>query len=106
MIIRCKHCKEPIYLDAHDGWHHCGSEEKIDCGPYAVGPRDKCWCGGNCGVVVTDSKDIEMATALHEAYERLAPEYGYETREDTKVFNPDSKNGRLMVAVCHELFGT
>ena len=47
----------------------------------------------------------ELARAFHEVYERLAPEYGYETRSDTKAFNPDSPNGRLMIAVCDEVAG-
>lgn len=48
---------------------------------------------------------VAMAVRFHEAYERLAPLYGYETRTDTRAFDPDSKNGRLMTAVCMELFG-
>ena len=54
-----------------------------------------------------DETEIEdaLARAFHEAYERLAPEYGYETREDTREFDPKSKNGRLMIAVCNELKG-
>ncbi len=39
----------------------------------------------------------------HRAYERLAPSFGYETRQETRAFDPESKNGRLMVAVCGEL---
>jgi hypothetical protein len=45
----------------------------------------------------------ELAVLFHETYERLAPEFGYETRPDTKKFDPLSKNGRLMVAVCMEI---
>lgn len=44
-----------------------------------------------------------IARRFHESYERLAPSYGYETREDTKEFDPESKNGRLMTAVCGEI---
>lgn len=44
-----------------------------------------------------------LARAFHETYERLAPSFGYETRPDTKAFDPESKNGRLMIAVCAEL---
>ena len=47
--------------------------------------------------------DLELAILFHETYERLAPEFGYETREDTKQFDPDSKNGKLMIAVCGEV---
>lgn len=44
-----------------------------------------------------------LARRFHDAYERLAPSFGYETREDTRAFDPASANGRLMVAVCEEL---
>jgi fructose-specific phosphotransferase system component IIB len=42
----------------------------------------------------------QMAELFHEAYERLAPEFGYETREETRQFDPESKNGKLMIATC------
>lgn len=44
-----------------------------------------------------------LAVRFHETYERLAPSFGYETRVDTRTFDPESKNGRLMVAVCAEI---
>ena len=44
-----------------------------------------------------------LARAFHEAYERLAPSFGYETRTETRDFDPTTKNGRLMVAVCDEI---
>lgn len=44
--------------------------------------------------------DIEkLAREGHDAYERLAPQFGYETRIDTRKFDPTSPNGRLMMAV-------
>lgn len=43
---------------------------------------------------------LEIAKKFHETYERLAPSFGYETRLETREFDPDSKNGRLMLAVC------
>jgi hypothetical protein len=43
------------------------------------------------------------ARAFHEAYERLAPQFGYETRAETREFDPESPNGKLMIAVCREL---
>lgn len=46
---------------------------------------------------------LEIAKKFHEAYERLAPNFGYETRKDTKAFDPDSPNGKLMTAVCQEI---
>jgi hypothetical protein len=45
----------------------------------------------------------EIAIRFHETYERLAPDYGYETRKDTREFDPDSANGKLMIAVCNEV---
>lgn len=46
---------------------------------------------------------LEIAKKFHETYERLAPSFGYETRKDTKAFDPDSPNGKLMTAVCQEV---
>lgn len=46
---------------------------------------------------------LQWATRFHETYERLAPSFGYETRPDTKAFDPDTPNGRLMIAVCGEV---
>mgnify|MGYP001572067736 CR=1 FL=1 len=43
---------------------------------------------------------IELAILFHETYERLAPQYGYETRPETRVFDPTTPNGMLMLAVC------
>jgi len=44
-----------------------------------------------------------LARRFHEAYERLAPSFGYETRKETRAFDPESANGKLMIAVCAEL---
>ena len=46
---------------------------------------------------------LGLAILFHETYEHLAPEFGYETRTETRSFDPDSPNGRLMVAVCEEI---
>lgn len=46
-----------------------------------------------------------LALKFHNTYERLAPSFGYETREDTREFKPASKNGKLMIAVCGEILG-
>lgn len=44
-----------------------------------------------------------IARKFHEVYERLAPDYGYVTREETRDFDPESPNGQLMIAVCAEV---
>lgn len=67
-------------------------------------------CGSLCTTTGTDYTPVEgelpnpiwMAKFFHDAYERLAPQYGYETRPDTKEFCHESPNGRLMAAVCEE----
>jgi hypothetical protein len=47
-----------------------------------------------------------LAERFHEAYERLAPQFGYTTRPETRTLDLQSNNGRLMVAVCQELLST
>ena len=46
---------------------------------------------------------IKLACIFHELYEKHAPNYGYETREETRVFNASTPNGKLMIAVCREI---
>lgn len=55
---------------------------------------------------IVDPEDL--ARLFHEAYERLAPEYGYKTREETAVSWSDvpDANKNLMIAVCKEILDT
>jgi hypothetical protein len=46
---------------------------------------------------------LRLAGMFHSHYERLAPEFGYETRLETRAFQPDSPNGQLMIEVCKEI---
>lgn len=46
---------------------------------------------------------IKLAVLFHELYEKFAPEYGYETKDETKVFNASAPNGQLMIRVCREI---
>ena len=50
----------------------------------------------------------ELARAFHETYERLAPDFGYETRRESAVAweQVPENNKNLMIAVCAELLGT
>ena len=43
---------------------------------------------------------LELAIMFHDTYEELAPKFNYETREETRQFDNNSKNGMLMVEVC------
>jgi hypothetical protein len=45
----------------------------------------------------------QMARLFHDAYERLAPQFGYETRKGTRAFDPSTPNGKLMIATCAEV---
>ena len=45
------------------------------------------------------ARAAEVAMLFHDTYERLAPTFGYETREETRQFDPTSPNGALMIAV-------
>ena len=45
------------------------------------------------------SRSAEVAKLFHDTYESLAPAFGYETREETRQFDPTSPNGALMIAV-------
>ena len=44
-----------------------------------------------------------LARRFHELYELTAPKFGYETKKETKEFNPESPNGRLMAWVCFQV---
>ena len=44
-----------------------------------------------------------LARQFHDIYERLAPQFGYVTREETQHFEPTTPNGRLMIAVTDEI---
>jgi hypothetical protein len=49
-----------------------------------------------------------LAQKFHETYERLAPDYGYKTREaSAKPWSEvPQQNKSLMIAVCQELIDT
>src|SRR3990167_3303697 len=55
------------------------------------------------GVPNSYGSALDLARRFHELYERLAPEFGYETRQETRMFIPGSQNGQLMTAVCQRL---
>lgn len=44
-----------------------------------------------------------LAEKFHHTYERLANQFAYETRKETRQFDRESPNGRLMIAVCAEI---
>ena len=53
-----------------------------------------------------NNMDAEMLAQLfHETYERLAPEFGYETRKESAKpwAEVPEQNRKLMIAVCEEI---
>ena len=54
---------------------------------------------------MTIDRDEFIAQKFHEAYEKLAPEFSYETREATAVpwVDVPENNKRLMIAVAAKL---
>lgn len=46
---------------------------------------------------------LELATLFHVIYERKSAEFNYITRTDTRIFDPESSNGKLMIATCEEI---
>lgn len=56
---------------------------------------------------MTNLRDLlaaeNVARIFHDTYERLAPEFGYTTRLETRRFDPSSPNGKLMIAVSVEV---
>lgn len=76
---------------------------KARCG----GPRICSACARELASKPTAAPE-EIAQAFHEAYERLAPEHGYKTREASAVPWADvpAANKSLMTAVAAELIRT
>tara|TARA_R110000772_G_C13310282_1_gene440306 strand:+ start:36726 stop:37445 length:720 start_codon:yes stop_codon:yes gene_type:complete len=54
---------------------------------------------------LTATSSDALARKFHETYERLAPDFGYETRKESAVAWDDvpEKNKQLMIAVCNEI---
>jgi len=46
---------------------------------------------------------LALAVLFHVTYEKLAPREGYKTRTETRIFDPESPNGKLMIATCEAI---
>ncbi len=46
---------------------------------------------------------LALAVLFHVMYEKLAPNLGYDTRKETRIFNPESANGKLMIETCRQI---
>jgi hypothetical protein len=101
----CKWCGQAFYSEG-DTCSICKADQQPAAQPDACRHGEtSCVCPLCDAAVVAahqPSDALRMATFFHDTYERLAPSFGYETRQDTRRFDPDSANGRLMQAVCAE----
>jgi hypothetical protein len=82
------------------------SEERIqEIVAYAVGRPSKAGDRIEAKARAEQSRAEELAQRFHEAYERLAPSFGYETRKESAKPWTDvpEQNKRLMIAVCAEI---
>jgi hypothetical protein len=70
-----------------------------------VGRRDNAVPAALRPVRETPVTAEELARLFHDTYERLAPEFGYRTREDSAVPWEDvpAANKALMVATCEHV---
>lgn len=88
-----------ITMDLISGWAEATPE----------GQWFRCVGANEEGVVTWESRWIKaedaeaLARTFHNIYEQLAPKFGYETRAETKQFDPTTPNGQLMIAVCGEI---
>ena len=64
-------------------------------------------CGREWAAPTAQEQPESLARRFHEIYERLAPSFGYETREASAVpwAEVPEQNRKLMVAVCREVLG-
>lgn len=79
-----------------------GRAAEVDSPPSDLGLESATSAG--CSPASAAPSARAVAEKFHKAYERLAPSFGYETRKETRRFDPESNNGKLMIAVCAELF--
>lgn len=67
-------------------------------------PEAACNTRATEGEGVACAGAYSLALLFHETYETLAPSFGYETRKETRAFDAESPNGKLMIAVCERLW--
>lgn len=56
--------------------------------------------------IADDVTPLTLAIMFHDEYERLAPTFGYKTRAETRQFDAESANEKLMIAVCAQILDT
>ena len=116
----CRVCGGYIYSRPDGHTAYCELSQTLSCAPVDVAPwpsepttgEVESQSTANAGKISSSlAKAPEqslpvaemLAREFHALYEELAPEYGYETRLETREFDPESSNGKLMIAVCSRL---
>ena len=54
-------------------------------------------------MIVMNEEIAEITKKFHDTYEKLSKDYDYETRKETRVFDINSSNGKLMYATVNEV---
>ena len=54
-------------------------------------------------VIVMNEEISKITKKFHDTYEKLSKDYDYETRKETRVFDINSSNGKLMYATVNEV---
>jgi len=81
----------------------CNTRLRVEIECESVLQQQLAAAEARCAELPTNGE--QLARRFHLLYESMAPAYGYETRTDTREFDPTSKNGQLMVAVCSVIQG-
>lgn len=90
----------------------CDGPGTYRCDQFVWGSECRRWQARNGGYSAPDDVEVgepnpaeQLARAFHEAYEELAPEYGYRTREASAVpwSRAPVRNRRLMIATAQRL---
>jgi hypothetical protein len=96
-VSESKVCQHECYFRFPHGSCRCAM-----CGEEYPNPK---WQTGHDGSAVQPSAALSLAQQFHEVYERLAPQFGYETRKASAKPWADvpENNRKLMEAVCAEI---
>ena len=54
-------------------------------------------------MIVMNEEILEITKKFHDTYEKLSKDYDYETRKETRVFDINSSNGKLMYETVNEV---
>ena len=99
-------------VDCTVGRAGCDGPGTYRCDEVVWGSACRRWQQRNGGYTAPDEVEVadptpaeQLARAFHEAYEQLAPEHGYRTREASAVpwARVPVRNRRLMVATAQRL---